>query len=389
MNEKSQENAVVLENASKKFRIYKDRPMTLKDRAISAVKSGYSEFYALDNVSLTIKKGEAVGLIGANGSGKSTVLKLISGILTPDGGIIDVNGKISALIELGAGFHPDFSGRENIYTNAAIFGLSRARTDAIIDDIIDFSGISDFIDAPVRTYSSGMYMRLAFSVAIHVSPEILLIDEILAVGDGDFQKKCFDKIMEFKNNNVTIILVTHDLESVKKLCDKAYLLENGKIAACGTPTEVISRYTDGETEDSLNILINSDEIDIKQIMAEIYKRLEQRGYTEEDYKSPQMPVPGASEGYDSERLNNLIGAAQAYATVQYWWRMPGGAKTAIRKAVRKTVFFMFRHTFTQQNMFNSAACAALHTMKLANDNLERRIFALENRLSDDKTEEDD
>ena len=184
--------ALSAKNVGKHFKIYKDKPMTLKDRMLSFVKKSYDEFWAIKDVTLDIYKGEAVGLIGHNGCGKSTLLKLFTRIIYPEKGEIAVNGKVSSLLELGAGFHPDFTGRENIYTNASIFGLKKSEIDKISDDIIRFSELGEFIDNPVRTYSSGMYMRLAFSVAIHVNPEILLIDEILAVGDSNFQKKCLD-----------------------------------------------------------------------------------------------------------------------------------------------------------------------------------------------------
>lgn len=235
-------------NVGKKFRIYRDKPMTLKDRALSVIKKSYDDFWALKDVSLEVKKGEAIGLIGHNGCGKSTLLKLFSGIIYPNRGDISVGGRVSSLLELGAGFHPDFTGRENIYTNASVFGLSRNATDALLADIIEFSELGEFIDNPVRTYSSGMYMRLAFSVAVHVNPEILLIDEILAVGDSNFQKKCIDKILGFKRDGVTIIIVSHDLATVERICDRVVWLDDGAVRAQGSPKQVINSYLEHMSE---------------------------------------------------------------------------------------------------------------------------------------------
>jgi len=234
--------AISVKNISKTFKIFKDKPLTIKDRILKLRSNAYTPFYALKDVSFEVKKGESIGLIGHNGCGKSTLLSLIAGILYPDSGEIKTNGRISSLIELGAGFHPDFTGRENIYTNASIFAISKKQIDKKIDSIIDFSELEHFIDNPIRTYSSGMYLKLAFSVAIHINPEILLIDEILAVGDTNFQKKCFDKMMDFKRNKVTIVLVTHDMSAIENLCDRALWLQDGIIKKDGSPTEVIETY---------------------------------------------------------------------------------------------------------------------------------------------------
>ncbi|MEK4292880.1 ABC transporter ATP-binding protein [Paenibacillus sp. FSL R5-0914] len=238
-----EESVVIsIENVNKAFKIYHDKPLTLKEKILKLRSNDYSDFFAVKEVSLDIKKGETVALIGHNGCGKSTLLKLITKILYPDSGRITVDGRISSLIELGAGFHPDFTGRENIYTNAAIFGLSRKEIEGKLGDIISFSELGDFIDNPVRTYSSGMYMRLAFSVAINVDPEILLIDEILSVGDENFQKKCFDKIDSFKKNGATIVIVTHDLGTVEKICDRVIWLDKGQIIEQGQPDKIINLY---------------------------------------------------------------------------------------------------------------------------------------------------
>ena len=201
-----------------------------------------SKRQVLKNINLDIKKGETVALIGTNGSGKSTLLKLMTKILYPNKGTLETHGKLTSLLELGAGFHPDFTGRENIYFNAAIFGLTRQEIDKRIDEIIEFSELGDFIDNPVRTYSSGMYMRLAFSIAINVDAEILLIDEILAVGDQHFQDKCFAKLKEMKESEKTIVIVTHSLGQVRELCDRAIWIYNGEVRMDGTPNEVVDEY---------------------------------------------------------------------------------------------------------------------------------------------------
>ena len=196
----------------------------------------------LSGINAKIKKGEVVALIGTNGSGKSTLLKLMTKIIYPNKGRITTNGKLTSLLELGAGFHPDFSGRENIYFNASIFGLTKKEIDERLDNIIEFSELEHFIDNPVRTYSSGMYMRLAFSVAINVDADILLIDEILSVGDEHFQNKCFNKMLELKNEGKTMVFVTHSMDSVKKLCDRTIWLKDGKIKMDGNTNDVVEKY---------------------------------------------------------------------------------------------------------------------------------------------------
>lgn len=237
------EEAIVIKNLSKDFKLFYDKANTLKERLLFFKKRNKNDkLHVLKNIDLTIYKGETVGLIGANGSGKSTLLKLMTKILYPNKGKIEVNGKITSLIELGAGFHPDFSGRENIYFNASIFGLTKKEIDKRIEEIIDFSEIRSFIDNPVRTYSSGMYMRLAFSVAVNVDAEILLIDEILAVGDQKFQEKCYKKMESLKKEGKTIVLVTHSMDAVKKFCTRAIWLKDGKINMDGKPEKVVKEY---------------------------------------------------------------------------------------------------------------------------------------------------
>lgn len=238
------DNNIVIDvkNITKKFKIYFDKGSQLKERLLFHKRNRYEEREVLKGISFQVRKGEAVGLIGHNGCGKSTTLKLLTKIMYPDSGEIIMKGRISSLIELGAGFHPDMSGRENIYTNASIFGLTKKEVDARFNDIVEFSELSDFIDNPVRTYSSGMYMRLAFSVAINVDADILLIDEILAVGDTNFQTKCFNRLRELKASGMTIIIVTHDLSTIEKFCDKAIWLNDGFIIREGRSDEVVDAY---------------------------------------------------------------------------------------------------------------------------------------------------
>lgn len=231
-----------VKNITKKFRVYLDKGSQLKEKLLFRKRTRYEERTVLNGISFQVRKGEAVGLIGHNGCGKSTTLKLLTKIMYADSGEIVMNGRVSSLIELGAGFHPDMSGRENIYTNASIFGLTKKEVDARFNKIVEFSELEDFIDNPVRTYSSGMYMRLAFSVAINVDADILLIDEILAVGDTNFQTKCFNRLRELKAHGMTIIIVTHDLSTIEKFCDKAIWLNNGVIVREGRSAEVVDAY---------------------------------------------------------------------------------------------------------------------------------------------------
>ena len=236
------EYVISVRNVYKQFKLNSDKPYTLKERLVFGRKNKKGYRQILNNINLDIKKGETVALIGINGSGKSTLLKLMTKIIYPNKGKVITKGRLVSLLELGAGFHPDFTGRENIYFNAAIFGLTKSQIDDRLQQIIEFSELGDLIDTPVRTYSSGMYMRLAFSVAINVDADILLIDEILAVGDQHFQDKCFDKLMELKNRNKTIVIVSHSLDSVRKLCDRAIWIHEGKIRIDGKTSSVIDEY---------------------------------------------------------------------------------------------------------------------------------------------------
>ena len=236
------EYAIEVNNVTKKFKVFYDKPNTLKERLVFWKNNKAEERIVLKDINLKINKGDTVALIGVNGSGKSTLLKLMTKIIYPTKGNIITRGKLTSLLELGAGFHEDFTGRENIYFNASIFGLTRKEIDNRIDKIIEFSELGDFIDNPVRTYSSGMYMRLAFSVAINVEAEILLIDEILAVGDQHFQDKCFAKLQELKKSDKTIVIVSHSLDSIKKLCNRAVWINQGRIEKDGKTEEVVKEY---------------------------------------------------------------------------------------------------------------------------------------------------
>jgi ABC-2 type transport system ATP-binding protein len=234
-------DVVRVEDVTKSFSIRKQK--SIKERLINGRQGKlYDEnFKALDDVCLSIQAGESVGLVGPNGSGKSTLLKIIGGILAPDSGRVLVRGRIAALLELGAGFHPDLSGRENIFLNASVLGLTREETEHYFDEIVDFSGIGDFIDTQVKFYSSGMYVRLAFSVAVHVDPDILLVDEVLAVGDEPFQAKCMDKIREFQQEGRTIVLVSHSAGQVADVCDRAIVLEQGHLVIDDIPSIALQR----------------------------------------------------------------------------------------------------------------------------------------------------
>ncbi len=234
--------SIRLAGVTRTFRVYHDRGRTLKEALIRRGRSKYDERYALRDVDLQIGPGERVGIMGRNGSGKSTMLKLIAGILPPQVGDIEVSGHVSSMLELGSGFHPDFTGRENVHLNGTIHGLTHREIEERFDDIVAFAEIPDYIDMPVRTYSSGMQLRLAFAVAAHVTPDIMLLDEILAVGDERFQRKCIRRIQEFADGGGTIVFVSHDAATVMSVCNRAVLLEGGSVIADGDPAEVMPVY---------------------------------------------------------------------------------------------------------------------------------------------------
>ena len=234
--------AVDVVDVSKRYRLYHERNQSLKASVMRGRRARYEEFWALQDVSLQVRAGTAFGLIGENGSGKSTLLKCMARILRPDKGSIATDGKVSALLELGAGFHPELSGRENVFLNGSILGLGKKQLLARFDEIVGFAGLEQFIDAPVKNYSSGMYVRLGFSVAINVDPDILLVDEVLAVGDAEFQRRCGDKFAELRAQGKTIVIVTHALSTVKEMCDEAALLEHGRLQMVGNSADVVDRY---------------------------------------------------------------------------------------------------------------------------------------------------
>jgi ABC-2 type transport system ATP-binding protein len=237
------EPAIIVDSVSKNFRLYHERNRYIKAAILRGRRARYEEFWALENVSFEVEHGSTLGLIGSNGSGKSTMLKCLTGIYRPDKGRITVNGNIAALLELGSGFHPELSGRENIYLNAAILGLSKKDAQRQFDSIVEFAGLERFIDTAVKNYSSGMQIRLGFSIAAHVEPEILLIDEVLTVGDQTFQRKSSEKIEQFRREGRTIVVVSHSLASVQQLCKEVIWLEKGHMMMRGPAAEVISAYT--------------------------------------------------------------------------------------------------------------------------------------------------
>lgn len=243
-------DVIRVQGVSKRFELRKDK--SLKERIVNraASREHRNDFWALRDIDLTIQQGSTIAFVGHNGSGKSTLLKVIGGVLTPSSGTVERRGRLAALLELGAGFHGDLTGRENVYLNASLLGLSRKQTDRYFDAIVDFSGIGDFIDTQVKFYSSGMYVRLAFAVAVHVDPDILLIDEVLAVGDEPFQRKCLEHIRKFQSEGRTIVLVTHALDQVREMCDRAVMLDHGEMIVDGTPVEVIRRFRSA-TEDAV------------------------------------------------------------------------------------------------------------------------------------------
>jgi ABC-type polysaccharide/polyol phosphate transport system ATPase subunit len=242
-------SAVSVENVWKYFRLYHEKNQYLKSTLLRGRRARYDEFWALKGVDFEIPFGSTFGIIGSNGSGKSTLLKCLAGILSPDKGSVSCNGRMAALLELGAGFHPDLSGRENIYLNGAILGMTRSEIDRKLEEIIDFSGLEKFVDTPVKNYSSGMVVRLGFAVATNVDPEILIIDEVLAVGDESFQHRCHEKIESFRQEGRTIILVSHGLMQVAQLCSTVAWLEKGVIQEIGPSYEVIGKYA-GQSHDA-------------------------------------------------------------------------------------------------------------------------------------------
>ena len=276
---------VKVSGASKRFVIRKEK--SLKERLVNLGRSNQhkDDFWALRDIDLEIHSGSTVGLIGPNGSGKSTLLKLIGGILQPTSGTVEHRGRLAALLELGAGFHPDLTGRENVFLNASILGLSRKQTATFFGAIVAFSGIEPFIDTQVKFYSSGMYVRLAFAVSVHVDPDVLLVDEVLAVGDEPFQRKCMDRIRQFQHEGRTIILVTHGLDAVADICDRAVVLENGQIQLDGAPVDAL-RHLRADFE-----VMRQEDIDQqREIAPEITAGARVTGVTVTDASGSQVTV---------------------------------------------------------------------------------------------------
>lgn len=282
------ENAIEVRNVKKHFKVYMDKGNSMKEKVLFRSRNRYEIRPVLRGISFDVKKGEAVGLIGKNGCGKSTTLKMLTRIMYPTEGTIELKGRVSSLIELGAGFHPDMSGRENIFTNASIFGLNHAEIERRIDEIIKFSELEDFIDNPVRTYSSGMYMRLAFAVAINVDADILLIDEILAVGDVSFQEKCFEKLKEIKRNGTTIVIVSHVTQQIKNICDKAIWIDEGVIREEGKPDIVTEHYLEIMEERRMEKIEEDFQQELKRREE---KRKEEQKKQEETNQRKELSVP--------------------------------------------------------------------------------------------------
>jgi len=256
-------NAVTVEGLGKKFRLMQDRNWTLKATLLAGHRTRYEEFWALRDVSFEIPTGETFGIVGGNGSGKSTLLKVLAGILRADEGSAVARGRLSALLELGAGFHPELTGRENVYLNGSILGFTSREIRNLFDDIVEFAELEQFIDEPVRNYSSGMYMRLGFSVAIHVEPEILLVDEILAVGDLTFQKRCLDRFARLRDEGRTIVVVSHDLDMIGRLCDSSVWINKGELASVGSSSSVLEDFISHDENSDMSMSDQSHQLRLK------------------------------------------------------------------------------------------------------------------------------
>ena len=321
---------IEVENLYKSFKVYSDKGRTLKERLLFKNRRAFENREVLKGVSFTIEKGETVGLIGHNGCGKSTLLKLLTRILYPDQGSVKVEGRVSSLLELGAGFHPDLSGRENIYANAAIFGLKKKEIDTRLKEIIDFSGLEYFIDNPVRTYSSGMYTRLAFSVAISVDADVLLVDEILAVGDVNFQQKCLKKMRQLRDSGVTIVYVTHDTNTVKTFCTRAMWIHEGKILRDGEA---------GETVDAYLAYMNKEKID------ELGKEQEK----EEQNKEEQKKEQDTSEVEEEAQVDdNHFGSGEVIVSEAYMLNEMGKKTTVLKRGEKVSLMIHYKILKEQQ-----------------------------------------
>jgi len=292
--------AICFEKVSKKFIVHHERPRSFQELVIGAFGRNHSsreELWALQDISLSVEPGETVGLIGPNGSGKSTALKLISRILEPTSGAVSVNGRVSALLELGAGFHPDLTGRENIFLNGSVLGLSGKEMRQRFAEIVDFSELGRFIDMPLKHYSSGMQMRLGFAIAIHVDPDVLLIDEVLAVGDETFQRKCLNRINQFRRQKVAIVFVSHDLQAVRQLCHRVLWLEEGRLMGAGLAREMVDRYllrSQEKEQSQLAALHQAQDATLRQAL--------EPPVTPQDAARPQPAVCGRSDRWGTREI---------------------------------------------------------------------------------------
>lgn len=279
--------AIEVHNVSKHFRLYHERYTSFKERAMHLGHIPYDDFLALDDVSFDVDQGETFGLLGHNGSGKSTLLKCITGILRPTGGEIRTRGRVAALLELGAGFHPDLTGRENVYLNASLLGMSNRQIERRFDDIVGFAELEPFIDNQVKYYSSGMYVRLGFAVAVHMDPEILIVDEVLSVGDELFQRKCLDRVRQFQREGRTIMLVTHASDMVRQICGRAAVLDQGRLVEVGTPGEAIRSFRE-------HLLQRKADADAARMAAELEAQLATAA--ERAREGAEEDTPAASDG---------------------------------------------------------------------------------------------
>lgn len=329
------DNSIEIIDVKKQFKVYFDKGQSLKERLLFHKRSRYENRTVLNGITFNVKKGEVVGLIGENGCGKSTLLKLMTRIMYPDSGTIEIKGRVSSLIELGAGFHPDMSGRENIYTNASIFGLTKKEIDDRLDDIIEFSELAEFIDNPVRTYSSGMYMRLAFAVAINVDADVLLIDEILAVGDTNFQAKCFDHLRQLKSSGITIVIVSHDLGMIERFCNKAVWINSGEIASIGKSADVVDDYLTFMNNKKIALLENQSKAEIERQNMDKQPEAPQQEAEEAAEEAAANPEEGSSGSSDMDE--NLYQQAMDYSCKHF------GTKEAV---LTKVVLKNHRHEET-------------------------------------------
>ena len=290
--------AIILDNISKVFKLHENPVHSVKERMLSLGRAKYREFVALEPLSLSISTGTTLGILGHNGSGKSTLLKVVSGILKPTTGQIRLRGRLASLLELGAGFHPELTGRENVYINAAFLGISRKEIEKRFDDIVEFSELAQFIDEPVKHYSSGMYVRLGFAVAVNLDPDVLLVDEVLAVGDEVFQRKCLDRVRQFQEEGRTIVVVTHAADVVRQVCQRAIVLDHGKLVADGVPGDAIRTFREhlhGTLNEAAPSTANTGPLKISRV------RIHHPRSAERKYLEPGEPLT-IEVGYTTDHI---------------------------------------------------------------------------------------